>query len=216
MGFGLLGMLAAGGASGAARASNMNVQAQNQLEMENNRNANDMDREALRQEFLDRQYNTNRADNIENSKNQALIAEATYNRTRADKLADRESDRAHQIGLLGMKEAGENARLNKTLSAKAKESGINGGGKIDSPIGKATMDLVRLGIAPDVPSAYEMAVKLDIVKAAQQNPMNKFSDNELLGSVDRLTKGLFPRQQGATGQTQQQQPQRLKYEDLLK
>ena len=71
-------------------------------------------------------------------------------------------------------------------------SGASGSVKASSDIGRKVEDIVRLKLAPDEKSAYEMLMKLDIVKAAQQNPMNKFSDDELLNSVDRLTRGLYP------------------------
>ena len=68
---------------------------------------------------------------------------------------------------------------------------------MSSPAGKAASDLIRLGLANDPATAYQMAVRLDIVKAAQQNPMTKIDDNALLSSVERLSQGLFPSKTGA-------------------
>lgn len=132
--------------------------------------------------------------------------ESRYQRERQDKLSDSEANRKHQLELEGIKESGRNSRFNQRQSL-LKEKGssgpksASGDVKASSPIGKATQDLVRLGLAPDNKTAYEMAMKLDIVKAAQQNPMNKFSDDELLNSVNRLTRGLYP--SGSSQQTQQ-------------
>lgn len=203
---GFLGMMAAGAAVGARNASNMDVQAQNQMEMERIRSNIDIDREALRQKYLDKKFAQQSEIGAQQFKAKALLDESRYQRERQDKLSDSEANRKHQLELEGIKESGRNSRFNQRQSL-LKEKGSSGPKsascdvKASSPIGKATQDLVRLGLAPDNKTAYEMAMKLDIVKAAQQNPMNKFSDDELLNSVNRLTRGLYP--SGSSQQTQQ-------------
>lgn len=203
---GFLGMMAAGAAVGARNASNMDVQAQNQMEMERIRSNIDIDREALRQKYLDKKFAQQSEIGAQQFKAKALLDESRYQRERQDKLSDSEANRKHQLELEGIKESGRNSRFNQRQSL-LKEKGssgpksASGDVKASSTIGKATQDLVRLGLAPDNKTAYEMAMKLDIVKAAQQNPMNKFSDDELLNSVNRLTRGLYP--SGSSQQTQQ-------------
>lgn len=195
---GLLGMLAAGGAVGARNASNNNVIAQNELELAGARHNMEMDREMLRQKYLDKRYTTERADAREDAKNSALLNERNYQRTRADKITDAELTHKQKLELEGIKESGRNSRNNARIAA-SKIGGSDGSGGVDmskmgSPAGKAAVDLMRLGLAKDAPSAYEMAVRLDIVKAAQQNPMTKIDDDALLSSVQRLSRGLFPRE----------------------
>jgi len=194
---GFLGMMAAGAAVGARNASNMDVQAQNQMEMERIRSNIDIDREALRQKYLDKKFAQQSEMNAQQFKAKALLDESRYQRERQDKLSDSEANRKHQLELEGIKESGRNSRFNQRQSLLKEKgasvsSGASGSVKASSDIGRKVEDIVRLKLAPDEKSAYEMLMKLDIVKAAQQNPMNKFSDDELLNSVDRLTRGLYP------------------------
>lgn len=189
---GLLGMLVAGGAMGARDASNQNVQAQNQLEIENAR-------ESIRQQFYDRRYQQKRSDNLEMAKSQALLDERNYHRDREDKISDR--DAKHQLemakiganlkGKMAIEDRRDKRALLRTNAGSAEDGGF---GKMSSPAGKAAVDLMNLGIVDknDPNGAYQMAVRLDIVKAAQQNPMVKIDDNALLESVQRLSDGLFP------------------------
>lgn len=194
---GFLGMMAAGAAVGARNASKMDVQAQNQMEMERIRSNIDIDREALRQKYLDKKFVQQSEMNAQQFKAKALLDESRYQRERQDKLSDSEANRKHQLELEGIKESGRNSRFNQRQSllkekGSSVSSGASGSVKASSDIGRKVEDIVRLKLAPDEKSAYEMLMKLDIVKAAQQNPMNKFSDDELLNSVDRLTRGLYP------------------------
>lgn len=198
---GLLGMMIAGGAQGMANASNQNVAAQNQLELEGMRAGREDQREALRQKYLERNFNLQRQDRREAAQAQMQMDQLKYQRGRGDKLAD--ADRAHQqrLELAGIVESGRDRRNANSIAAANQRAATKSGGtvggddglpRMNSPAGKAAVDLMRLKLADNERDAYNMAIKLDIVKAAQQNPLTKINDDALLSSVDRLTQGLFP------------------------
>lgn len=183
----LLGMLAAGAATGLRDASNMDVRAQNELEL-------DQRREQIREQFYNRKYNQARADAVKDGIAKAQQEAAKRKEDREFKVADDKSEKEFKLQLETFKQGEATKRANAKINAKPllKEEGDNKFGKMSSPAGKAATDLMRLGLAEDPATAYQMAVRLDIVKAAQQNPLTKIDDNALLGSVQRLTQGLFP------------------------
>lgn len=205
---GILGMMAAGGAQGLANASNQNVQAQNQLELENARGGREDRREALRQQYLERNFNLQRQDRKEQAAAQMQYDDKKYQREREDKMFDSENEHRQRVELTGMTQAGADRRSAASISAANKRAelranatgGTSSAGdglpKMASPAGKAAVDLIRLGLADNEHDAYNMALKLDIVKAAQQNPLTKINDDTLLRSVENLTQGLFPKQGG--------------------
>ncbi len=206
---GILGMMAAGGVQGLANASNQNVAAQQQLELEDRRGAREDRREALRQQYLERNFNLQRQDRKEQVAMQMQMDERNYNRERADKVSDMGASHQQRLELTGLEEAGRNNRSATSIAAANKRAELranatSGGAttagdglpKMSSPVGKATTDLMRLGLADNERDAYNMAVKLDIVKAAQQNPLTKINDDTLLKSVENLTQGLFPKRGG--------------------
>lgn len=202
---GLLGMLAAGGAVGAMQGSNMNVQAQNQLEMENMRANREDSRDALRQQYLDKQFNATREDNKAAAKYAAQAKEVDYQRGRADKTSDADLKHKQALEISGMTEAGRNSRAaannaSRMAAAASKAGGAGGGdsefGKMDSNLGRTLGDIMRLKLADNPQDAYKLYTSLDIVAAAQKNPMNKFDDKTLLDSVGRLTRGLIPSKPG--------------------
>lgn len=198
---GILGMMAAGGAQGFANASNQNVAAQQQLEMEGIRGDREDRREALRQQYLEKNFNLQRQDRKETAMAQMQINERNYQRGRADKVGDAEASHRQKIELEGIRESGRDNRNASRISAantRASGGSSDGGGdglpKMSSPAGKAAVDIMRLGLAGNERDAFDLAIKLDVVKAAQQNPLTKINDDTLLKSVERLTEGLFPRQ----------------------
>lgn len=201
---GILGMMVAGGAQGLANASNQNVAAQQQLELEDRRGAREGQREALRQKYLERNFNLQREDRKEQAKAQMQYDALKYQRGREDKLADTEREHRQRLEITGVQESGRDKRAAASISAANQRAALKAGGsadgsvplKMDSPVGKATSDILRMGLADNERDAYNMAVKLDIVKAAQQNPLTKINDDTLLQSVDRLTQGLFPKNKG--------------------
>lgn len=204
---GILGMMAAGGAQGLANASNQNVAAQQQFELEDRRGAREDQREALRQKYLERNFNLQREDRREQTKAQMQYDALKYQRGREDKISDDAREHAQRLEITGLEETGRNKRSAASIAAANQRAalksgsgvGIEGGDglpKMNSPAGRAAVDLMRLKLADNERDAYNMAVKLDIVKAAQQNPLTKINDDALLQSVDRLTEGLFPQNKG--------------------
>lgn len=192
---GILGMMVAGGAQGLANASNQNVAAQQQLEMENIREGRDDRREALRQKYLEKNFNIQRQDRKEMARAQMQLDERNYQRERTDKMADADVSHRQRIELEGIRESGRNSRSANSIAAANARSGSaseEGHRKMQSPEGRAAEDLMRLKLADNERDAFNMAVRLDIVKAAQQNPLTKINDGALLESVERLTEGLFP------------------------
>jgi len=170
---GLLGMLAAGAATGAMNASNLNVQAQNEIEMENMR-------EELRQKFYLQGRADTRADAKELSEAKALLNEANYQRDRGDKLVDTEMTHAQQLRLEDRKdkrtEMNNSARLavaersGSGGSAKEKDGVMLPNGEMfygnDGP-SKMIVNLIKSGtIPPDVPAAYKFLASKGYTSAA--------------------------------------------------
>lgn len=199
---GILGMMVAGGAQGLANASNQNVAAQQQLELEDRRAGREDQREALRQKYLERNFNLQREDRREQAKAQMQYDALKYQRGREDKLSDAAREHAQRLEITGMQEAGRDKRTAASIAAAnqraAQKAGGTAGGyaKMDSPAGRAASDLMRLKLVDNEHDAYNMAVRLEIVKAAQQNPLVKINDDALLQSVEKLTQGLFPKNKG--------------------
>lgn len=199
---GILGMMVASGAQGLANASNQNVAAQQQLELENMRAGREDQREALRQKYLERNFNLQREDRKEQAATQMQFDQLKYQRGREDKLSDAEVEHRRKLELTGLVESGRDRRNANSIAAANQRAAARSGGsaegggdfpKMESPAGKAAVDLMHLKLANNERDAYNMAIKLDVVKAAQQNPLTKINDDTLLQSVERLTQGLFPK-----------------------
>lgn len=165
---GLLGMLAAGGAMGARDASNATVRAMNEMEMRQQNNNMEMDRERLRQQYLDKRYGQERADNMEMAKGKAMLDERNYQRNRENKLADDEISHKRKLEIEDKRESGRTSRSNAKIAAMkdSLSTGTKGGGSgieladgtIFSPNdadSKSAVNLVRLGLAKDIPDAYQ-------------------------------------------------------------
>lgn len=162
-----LGILAAGAAQGAANASNMNVQAQNQLEMQDMQHGRDLQRDALREEFLNRRFDKEVAIGRENAKAAGILRDMEYQRNRADKQADSEAEFKRRLQLEGIKESGRNARADKRIAAmNAAGEGRNASDKgILLPNGeifvpndadsKAAANFFKLGLVADMQEGYQ-------------------------------------------------------------
>jgi len=187
---GLLGMMAAGGAIGARNASNQNVAAQNQLEIENAR-------EQLREEYLNRRFDREMQTAQEIGKQRAAADEAKYQRDSEDK----EKQRAHEIQKTGLLNAGRekaagisaNSRLqaaqiganaskysvdNRTPKGSDKSVTMPDGTVIsmNSPTGKLAADLMSSDSSLSVKEAMQRAMAYSLTGEASKNPMNVLSD----------------------------------------
>lgn len=216
---GILGMMVAGGAQGLANASNQNVATQQQLELEDRRGAREDRREALRQKYLERNFDLQREDRREQAKAQMQYDALKYQRGREDKMTDDAREHAQRLELTGIQESGRDKRSAASIAAanqraanKSSSSTVGGYDKMDSPAGRAASDLMRLKLADNEHDAYNMAVRLEIVKAAQQNPLVKINDDALLQSVDRLTQGLFPKNKGLLNGDPNSAPSEITFE----
>lgn len=195
---GILGMMVAGGAQGLANASNQNVQAQNQLEMENIRGNREDQREALRQKYLERNFNLQRADRKEQMAAQVQLDEKNYKRDRADKVSDTDTEHKQRLELTGMTQAGADRRsaasisaANKRAELRANASGGRGGAEgAQSSQGKLIQDLMDLKLADTPEAAYNLVNRSEFLRAALQNPMARLSADKLVDEVDKLTRGL--------------------------
>jgi len=204
------GILAAGAAQGAANASNMNVQAQNQVEI-------DLQRDALREEYLNKRFDKEVSMKREDAKAAGALRDMEYQRNREDKRVDGETEFGRRLQLEGVKESGRNARADKRIAAK-KVNGEAGssGSAITLPNGdvftpndadsKAAANLVRLGLATDIQEGYQKVHAL------------RLSGNAV-GSIQGLTEGIIPTAMKMSGELLNGQPvkkERYKLEDLIK
>lgn len=203
---GILGMMAAGGAVGLADASNKQVAAQQQMEMEGMRADRVDQREALRQQYLERNFNIERQDRKDMAKAQMQMEELKYNRNRADKLTDAEMTHKQKLELEGMKESGRDRRSAASIAAANKRAadrmaatgggGAAGGGGARSSQGKLIEDMISMGIAKDPTEAYNLATRSDVLRAALQNPLAQISSDTLIDEVSKLVEGLGPTRRG--------------------
>jgi hypothetical protein len=191
----MLGILAAGAAQGAANASNMNVQAQNVLEIDQNR-------EALREEYLNRRFDKELAVGRENAKAAGALRDMEYQRNRADKQVDNEAKHKQAIEIEGYRDkrsAANNATRLQAASIRGKASGgeSDGGNPIILPNGqrfvpndadsKAAANLVHIGAAKDIQEGYQKVYAMKLASPAA-------------GSIQGLTEGMIPAATGMSGQ----------------
>lgn len=215
-----LGILAAGAAQGAANASNMNVQAQNQVEAQDLQHGRDMQRDALREEYLNKRFDKEVAINQENAKAAGALRDMEYQRNRADKIVDNDAKHKQAIEIEGFKDkrtAASNATRLQAAALRAKASGGEGGKGLQLPSGET--------FTPNSPE-YKLAV--DIVKSGLTNDLNEAINiviskglvSQSANSIQGLTEGTVPAARSMTGQLLGgQQPakiDRYKLEDLIK
>ena len=202
---GILGMMAAGGVVGLADASNKQVAAQQQMEMEGMRADRVDQREALRQQYLERNFNTQRQDQKDMAKAQMQMEELKYKRNRADKLTDAEMTHKQKLELTGMAESGKDRRSAASIAAANKRAadrkaatggGAAGVGGARSSQGKLIEDMISMGIAKDPTEAYNLATRSDVLRAALQNPLAQISSDTLIDEVSKLVEGLGPTRGG--------------------
>jgi hypothetical protein len=200
---GILGMMVAGGAQGLANASNQNVAAQQQLEMEGIRGDREDRRETLRQKYLERNFDLQRQDRKETARAQMQLDERNYQRDRADKMTDADAAHRQRLELESMQESGRNSRHARSLSAaneralaRSGGSGGGSGGGARSTQGKLIQDLMDLKLAADPDEAYNLVNRSEFLRAALQNPMARLSADKLVDEVDKLTRGLSKQRGG--------------------
>ena len=195
-----LGILAAGAAQGAANASNMNVQAQNQLEMQDMQHGRDMQRDALREEFLNRRFDKEVAIDRENAKAAGMLRDMEYQRNRADKQVDSEAEFKRRLQLEGMKESGRNARADKRIAAM---NATGGGG---SPASGKGIQLPNGEVF--VPTSPEYRLAVDMVKSGVADNLHdaistviaKGLVSQSANSIQGLTEGTVPTARSMSGQ----------------
>lgn len=167
---GLLEIIAAGGAMGARDASNMNVRAQNELEIRNAANNMEMDREMLRQKYLDKRYQVQRADAKEMATQQGLLAERKSKTDRENKIEDDERKHKQNLELAEFKESKKDKRFADKIAAGLGSSGGSGkaaGGNViqledgtlftpNDADSKNAANLVRIGAAKNIREGYEI------------------------------------------------------------
>ena len=195
----MLGILAAGAAQGAANASNMNVQAQNQVEMQNMQHGRDLERDALREEFLNKRFDKEVAIGRENAKAAGALRDQEYQRNRADKLVDDDAKHKQAITLEGFKDkrsAASNAtRLQAAaLRSKGAEGGSGKGLQLpngetftpNSPEYKLAVDIVKSGVTDDLHEAINIVISKGLV-------------SQSANSIQGLTEGTVPAARSMTG-----------------
>ena len=195
----MLGILAAGAAQGAANASNMNVQAQNQVEMQNMQHGRDLERDALREEFLNKRFDKEVAIGRENAKAAGALRDQEYQRNRADKLVDNDAKHKQAITLEGFKDKRSAASNATRLQAAALRSkGADGGsGKglqlpngetftPNSPEYKLAVDIVKSGVTDDLHEAINIVISKGLV-------------SQSANSIQGLTEGTVPAARSMTG-----------------
>jgi len=212
------GILAAGAAQGAANASNMNVQAQNQVEMQGLQHGRDLQRDALREEYLNKRFDKEVSMKREDAKAAGALRDMEYQRNREDKRVDGETEFGRKMQLEGVKESGRNARADKRIAAMKSVSGEVGGGSSkglqlpngetftpNSPEYKLAVDIVKSGVTDDLHEAINIVISKGLV-------------SQSANSIQGLTVGTVPAAQNMTGQLFRAQPkqERYKLEDLIK
>lgn len=211
------GILAAGAAQGAANASNMNVQAQNQLEMQSMQHGRDLQRDALREEYLNKRFDKEVSMKREDAKAAGALRDMEYQRNREDKRVDGETEFGRKLQLEGVKESGRNARADKRIAAMKVNGEAGGGGSaITLPNGdvftpndadsKAAANLVKLGLATDLQEGYQKVHALRLAGNAAS-------------SIEGLGKTTMSTAMGMSGELLNGKPvkqDRYKLEDLIK
>lgn len=208
------GILMAGGAQGLANASNMNVQAQNQVEMQDLQHGRDLQRDALREEYLNKRFDKEVSIKREDAKAAGALRDMEYQRNREDKRVDGEMEFGRRLQLEGIKESGRNARADKRLKVNGEAGG--GGSAITLPNGdvftpndadsKAAANLVKLGLATDLQEGYQKVHALRLAGNAAS-------------SIEGLGKTTMSTAMGMSGELLNKQPakqERYKLEDLIK
>lgn len=205
---GLLGMMAAGGAIGARNASNQNVAAQNQLEIENAR-------EQLREEYLNRRFDRELQTAQEIGKQKAAADEAKYKRDSEDK----EKQRAHEIQKTGLLNAGRekaagisaNSRLQAAqIGADASRYSVDnrapkGSDKsvtmpdgtvisMNSPTGKLAVDIMAANPELSIKEAMHKAMGFGLTGEAVKNQFGALKDGVAETALDMAGKFTNPAQ----------------------
>lgn len=193
------GLLMAGGAQGLANASNMNVQAQNQLEIGDIQHGRDLQRDALREEYLNKRFDKEVSMKREDAKAAGALRDMEYQRNREDKRVDGETEFGRRLQLEGVKESGRNARADKRIAAM-KVNGEAGGGSSkglqlpngetftpNSPEYKLAVDIVKSGVTDDLHEAINIVISKGLV-------------SQSANSIQGLTEGTVPAARNMTGQ----------------
>lgn len=215
---GLLGMLGAGAAMGARDASNATVKAMNEMEIRQGQNNMEMDREKLRQYYLDKRYGQERQDSKEMFDKKIQLEDKTYHRNKEDKLANDELNHNRRMSILDKTESGQNSRNNARIAAMKERSASSGGssgksgnssiqledGTIFTPNdadSKNAANLVQLRLAKDMRDAYIKihASKYTSAAASSLNGMREGAVGESLSMSSKLFGGNGQQPNAATG-----------------
>lgn len=204
----MLGILAAGAAQGAANASNMNVQAQNQLEMQNMQHGRDLERDALREEFLNKRFDKEVAIGRENAKAAGALRDQEYQRNRADKLSDSDAEHGRRLQLEGVKESGRNARADKRIAAMKVNGEASKGITLEngkqfvpsSPEYKLAMDMVNSGEYDNINDAIRVVISKGLLNQSASSPEGLLGN--LVTPANKMTNELFNSQGRSVKQEQ--------------
>lgn len=205
---GLLGMMAAGAAIGARNASNQNVAAQNQLEIENAR-------EQLREEYLNRRFDRELQTAQEIGKQKAAADEAKYQRDIEENAKQREHEiqktgllnagkatQSEISGIYGYKAAKERADATRYLADSKKDPVSNKSItmpdgttiSLNSPVGKIAVDLMQTvpELKDNPQEAMRRAMAYNLNSDAARNQMDVMQDtvaDKSLGMAGKYTGG---------------------------
>lgn len=212
-----LGILAAGAAQGAANASNMNVQAQNQVEMQDMQHGRDLQRDALREEYLNKRFDKEVSMKREDAKAAGALRDMEYQRNREDKRVDGETEFGRKLQLEGVKESGRNARADKRIAAmKVDGGGTSKGITLEngkqfvpsSPEYRLAMDMVNSGEYDNINDAIRVVISKGLLNQSASSPEGLLGN--LVTPANKMTNELFNSQGRSVKQ------ERYKLEDLIK
>lgn len=204
-----LGILAAGAAQGAANASNMNVQAQNQVEMQGMQHGRDLQRDALREEYLNKRFDKEVSMKREDAKAAGALRDMEYQRNREDKRVDGETEFGRKLQLEGVKESGRNARADKRIAAiKVDGGGTSKGITLEngkqfvpsSPEYRLAMDMVNSGEYDNINDAIRVVISKGLLNQSASSPEGLLGN--LVTPANKMTNELFNSQGRSVKQEQ--------------
>lgn len=209
----LLGMLAAGAGVGAARAAEKKFDYDNMMRFE-------MDREALRQQFLERKVMAKASADAENARIKNWMEQRRYEQTKADKDAEYERKRkdgmtdseiAHKRALEkeNLKQSRMDARANKRalLNSGSEGKQVNEEDYVTLKDGRKYLPKTNLeknartyviaGKAPSFEDAMDVLAQEKLISNAARDPMA--IQKGMVGTAKDMVRQLY-NQQGQEAQ----------------